>query len=159
MAANPFGPPTRSEKLPLNTQWPDSTGHYNRKRRTHAHRKRARSALSKERMLELQQWCTTSRECSAQLDKGHKNWIVMKQTVTKRDPIVPTHEILTNETFFPHDYLAGWLSASQQGRRIRLLKTESLVSTEHSLLMAQYWSRPKSEDDSTHKFYQTYRCW
>ena len=28
VAANPYRPPTRSSKLPLNTQWPDSTGHY-----------------------------------------------------------------------------------------------------------------------------------
>ena len=28
VAANPYRPPTRSSKLLLNTQWPDSTGHY-----------------------------------------------------------------------------------------------------------------------------------
>jgi len=38
-----------------------------------AHRKRARNALSKERTLELRQWCTTSRECSVRLDKGRKS--------------------------------------------------------------------------------------
>jgi len=48
---------------------------------THAHRKRARGALSRERTLELRQRCATSRECSVRLDK----WIVVKRTVTKRD--------------------------------------------------------------------------
>ena len=43
------------------------------KEETHAHWKRARSALSRERKLELRQWCTTSRECSVRLDKGRKS--------------------------------------------------------------------------------------
>ena len=50
------------------------------KEETHANRKRARGALSRERTLELRQWCTTSRECSFLLDK----WIVLKITVAKR---------------------------------------------------------------------------
>jgi len=43
------------------------------KEETHAHQKRARSAWSRERMLELQQWCTRSRECLVRLNKGHKS--------------------------------------------------------------------------------------
>jgi hypothetical protein len=39
------------------------------KEETHAHRKRGRSALSRERTLELRQWCTTSRQCSVRLDR------------------------------------------------------------------------------------------
>ena len=34
---------------------------------------RARSALSRERTLELWEWCITSRECSVRLDKGRKS--------------------------------------------------------------------------------------
>ena len=43
------------------------------KEETLAHRTRARSALIRERTLELRQWCTTSRECSVRLDKGRKS--------------------------------------------------------------------------------------
>jgi hypothetical protein len=43
------------------------------KEETHAHQKRARSALSRERTLELRQRCATSLECLVQLDKGHKS--------------------------------------------------------------------------------------
>jgi len=42
------------------------------KEETCAHRKRAGSALSRERTLELRQWCTTIRECSVRLNKGLK---------------------------------------------------------------------------------------
>ena len=54
---------------------------------THAHQKRAGSALSQERTLELRQWCTTSRECLFGLDKGRK---VNRRKLNhrKRDPTV-----------------------------------------------------------------------
>jgi len=39
---------------------------------TPAHWKRARSALTRERTLELGQWCTTSRECSVRIHRGRK---------------------------------------------------------------------------------------
>jgi len=43
------------------------------KEETHAHRKGARSALNRERTLELREWCTISRKCSVRLDKGRKS--------------------------------------------------------------------------------------
>ena len=43
------------------------------KEETHAHRKRARSALSREGTLELRKWRTRSRECSVRLDNGRKS--------------------------------------------------------------------------------------
>jgi len=43
------------------------------KEETHTQRKRARSALSRERTLELRQWCTTSRQCSVRLDKDRES--------------------------------------------------------------------------------------
>jgi len=37
------------------------------------HTGKDRSSLSRERTLELRQWCTTSRESSVRLDKGRKS--------------------------------------------------------------------------------------
>ena len=51
------------------------------KEETHGHQKRARSTLSKERMLDLWQWCTTSRECSVRLDKGRKSELSQNETL------------------------------------------------------------------------------
>jgi hypothetical protein len=43
------------------------------KEETHAYHKRVGSTLSRERMLELQQWRTASQERSVRLDKGRKS--------------------------------------------------------------------------------------
>jgi len=53
------------------------------KEETHAHWKRARSALGRETTLELRQRRTTSREHLAWLDKSRKS-----EPVVKRDPTV-----------------------------------------------------------------------
>ena len=45
------------------------------------------SAVSRERTLELRQWCISNQECLIWLDKGQK-LIVIKRTVAKRDPTV-----------------------------------------------------------------------
>jgi len=44
------------------------------KNKKHMHSgKELQEHLSRERTLELRQWCTTSRECSVRLDKGRKS--------------------------------------------------------------------------------------
>jgi len=43
------------------------------KEKTHVHWKRARSAQSRERMLDMRQYCTISWGCSVRLNKGRKS--------------------------------------------------------------------------------------
>ena len=51
------------------------------KEETHAHRKRARSSISRERTLELRQCCTKCRECLVRLDKSRKSESSQNETL------------------------------------------------------------------------------
>jgi len=51
------------------------------KEETRAHQKRARSTLSRERTLELQQWYATTWECLVRLDRSHKSELSQNKTL------------------------------------------------------------------------------